>query len=25
MACLELSVYLIVLLGVGAWRATRDA
>ena len=25
MACLELSVYLIVLLGFGAWRATRDA
>jgi ABC-2 type transport system permease protein len=25
MACLELSVYPIVLLGFGAWRATRDA
>ena len=25
MACLELAVYLVVFLGLGAWRTTRDA
>jgi hypothetical protein len=25
MACLELCVYVVVLLGLGAWRSTRDA
>jgi hypothetical protein len=24
MACLELATYVVVLLGAGAWRATRD-